>query len=54
MGDSISTRAAYGKALAELCDDENIYVFDADLKKCTMTQYFAEKYTNRFYNVGIA
>ena len=44
MGDSISTRAAYGKALAELCDDENIYVFDADLKKCTMTQYFAEKY----------
>ena len=42
MGDSISTRAAYGKALAELCDDENIYVFDADLKKCTMTQYFAE------------
>ncbi len=54
MGDSISTRAAYGKALAELCDDENIYVFDADLKKCTMTQYFAEKYPDRFYNVGIA
>ena len=54
MGDSISTRAAYGKALAELCADENIYVFDADLKKCTMTQYFAEKYPDRFYNVGIA
>lgn len=54
MGDSISTRVAYGKALAEYGADENIYVFDADLKKCTMTQYFEEKYPNRFYNLGIA
>ena len=54
MGDSVSTRVAYGKALAEYGADENIYVFDADLKKCTMTQYFEEKYPDRFYNIGIA
>lgn len=54
MGDNISTRVAYGKALAECGENENIYVFDADLKKCTMTQYFEEKYPDRFYNIGIA
>ena len=37
MGENISTRVAYGRALEEFGADENIYVFDADLKKCTMT-----------------
>lgn len=54
MGENISTRAAYGQALAEFGADPDIYVFDADLKKCTMTLYFAEKYPERFYNIGIA
>lgn len=54
MGEQVSTRVAYGKALAEFGDRENIFVFDADLKKCTMSQYFEEKYPERFYNVGIA
>lgn len=54
MGENISTRVAYGKALAEFGGDENIYVFDADLKSCTMSQYFAEKYPERFFNMGIA
>ena len=54
MGENISTRVAYGRALAEVGADENIYVFDADLKKCTMTLYFSEKYPERFYNIGIA
>lgn len=54
MGEQISTRAAYGMALAEFGGNENIYVFDADLKSCTMTQYFAEKYPDRFFNMGIA
>ena len=54
MGENISTRVAYGRALAEFGADENIYVFDADLKKCTMTLYFSEKYPERFYNIGIA
>lgn len=54
MGENISTRVAYGRALEEFGADEKIYVFDADLKSCTMTQYFAEKYPERFFNIGIA
>jgi len=54
MGENISTRVAYGKALEEFGNHDHIYVFDADLKSCTMTQYFAEKYPQRFYNMGIA
>lgn len=54
MGQNISTRVAYGNALKEFGGKDNIYVFDADLKSCTMTQYFAEEYPERFYNIGIA
>ena len=54
MGEKISTRVAYGHALEEYGNNENIYVFDADLKSCTMTTYFAEKYPERFFNMGIA
>ena len=54
MGEMISTRVAYGQALEEFGGRENVYVFDADLKSCTMTKYFAEKYPERFYNIGIA
>ena len=54
MSENISTRVAYGRTLAEVGNNENLYVFDSDLKKCTMTEYFAEKYPERFYNIGIA
>lgn len=54
MGEKISTRVAYGRALEEFGSDENIYVLDADLKSCTMTTYFADKYPERFFNMGIA
>ena len=54
MGENISTRVAYGQALAEFGNREDIHVFDADLMNCTMTKYFAEKYPERFYNLGIA
>lgn len=54
MGENISTRVAYGLALAEFGSREDIYAFDADLKSCTMSQYFAEKYPERFFNMGIA
>ena len=54
MGENISTRVAYGRALAEFGGREDIYVFDSDLKTCTMSMYFAEKYPERFFNVGIA
>ncbi len=54
MGEKISTREAYGRALEEFGADENIYVFDSDLKSCTMTTCFAAKYPSRFFNMGIA
>lgn len=50
-----STRVAYGEALVELgAENEKIVVFDADLSHSTQTAMFAEKYPDRFYNLGIA
>ena len=54
MGENISTRVAYGRSLEEFGGRQDIYVFDADLKSCTMTQYFADRYPERFFNIGIA
>ena len=54
MGENISTRVAYGRALEEFGGRDDIYVFDSDLQTCTMTDYFAKKYPERFFNVGIA
>lgn len=54
MGENISTRVAYGEALMELGGREDIHVFDADLKSCTMSKYFADAYPERFFNMGIA
>ena len=39
MGENISTRVAYGLALEEFGDRDNVYVFDADLKSCTTVSY---------------
>ena len=50
----ISTRSAYGEALAEIGADENIIVMDADLRCCTRTEKFAALYPERSFNVGIA
>jgi transketolase len=49
----IATRESFGKALAEL-KDENIVVLDADLSSSTKTNLFKEKYPNRFIQNGIA
>ncbi len=54
MDYTISTRKAYGAALEEVGANPDIVVLDADLKSCTMTCYFAEKYPRRFFNCGIA
>ena len=54
MGECIATRETYGRTLAEIGENEDIVVLDADLTICTMTCYFAEKYPNRFFNIGIA
>lgn len=54
MSDKMSTRVAYGEALEEFGANPSIYVLDSDLKCCTMTKFFAEKYPERFFNIGIA
>ena len=43
----ISTRAAYGEALAEIGADRRIVVLDADLQCCTRTDKFAALYPER-------
>ena len=55
MSDKIATREAYGLALAKFGEKyPNLVVLDADLSKSTFTNKFAEKYPNRFFNMGIA
>ena len=51
----IATRQRYGEELAKLGEDnEKIVVLDADLSSATKTGIFAEKFPDRFINVGIA
>lgn len=54
MADRIATRAAYGKALADLGEKYDFYVMDADLSGSTHTAVFGKKFPDRFVNCGIA
>ena len=55
MGETIATRAAYGKALVELAEKyPDLVVFDADLAGATMTNGFMKAYPERFFDMGIA
>lgn len=55
MADKIATRAAYGKALAELAAKEpDLVVLDADLSGSTMSKDFAAAAPDRFFDMGIA
>jgi len=55
MSNCVATRAAYGDALTALgAVNDKVVVLDADLSHATMTCGFAEKYPERFFNVGIA
>lgn len=48
-------REAYGRALAEYgAVNENIVVLDADTSSSTLTHFFASKFPERFFNIGIA
>ncbi len=48
-------RTAYGETLVELGNEiDNLVVMDADLAHATQTFKFAEKYKERFFNMGIA
>jgi transketolase len=49
-----STRKAFGQALADAGENERIVVLDGDVNNSTYTNQFAEKYPDRFFNVGIA
>lgn len=52
---SQATRVAFGEALARLGgENREIVVLDADLSKSTMTDLFAKKYPDRFFDMGIA
>lgn len=50
----LSTREAYGMALAKLGESYDFFVLDADLAKATQTVKFKEKYPDRFIDMGIA
>jgi len=55
MGQAVSLREAYGKALAELGrENPDIIVLDADLSQSTMTRFFAAEFPDRFFDCGIA
>lgn len=54
MSEKIATRVAYGKALAQIGNNENIVVLDADLSKSTRTDFFQKEYPERHFNIGIA
>lgn len=48
-------REAYGRALADYGDvNEKVVVLDADTSSSTLTHFFASRFPERFFNVGIA
>lgn len=50
-----ATRQSYGEALANLGKKrEDVVVLDADLSSATKTNLFAQKFPNRFFDMGIA
>lgn len=54
MGE-LSMRESYGRALAEYAAlNPKIVAVDVDTSASTLTHFFAAKYPERFYNVGIA
>ena len=51
----IATRDAYGKALAQLCEErEDIVVLDADLSGSTKSGVMKKVAPERHFNMGIA
>ena len=51
----LSMREAYGRALLEYgALNERVVALDVDTAASTLSQFFAQKYPERFFNVGIA
>ena len=51
---NLATREAYGNTLAELKDNENVVVLEADLGHATKSLKFKEVCPQWFFNMGIA
>jgi transketolase len=49
-----ATRDAFGRALEAAGGDTRIVVVDGDVGNSTRTEWFAQKFPDRFFNVGIA
>lgn len=50
-----ATRDAFGEALRDLgADHPELFVVDGDVHNSTRTEWFANEYPERFFNVGIA
>ncbi len=55
MTENIATRDAYGNYLLSLGEkNKKIVVLDADLSKSTKTNKFAQRFPERFFNMGIS
>ncbi|HRN96471.1 MAG TPA: transketolase C-terminal domain-containing protein [Candidatus Levybacteria bacterium] len=53
--EKLATRDGYGTGIVELGEkDENVVVLSADLTESTRANVFAEKFPERFFNVGVA
>jgi transketolase len=51
----MSMREGYGRALADYgAVNPNVIVMDVDTSSSTLTHFFAQRYPDRFFNVGIA
>jgi transketolase len=51
----MSMREGYGRALAEYgAVNPDVVVLDADTSASTLTEFFAQRFPERFFNVGIA
>jgi transketolase len=52
---AISMRESYGKALAAYGErNPDVVVLDADTASSTLSNYFAKRFPERFFNIGIA
>ncbi len=49
-----ATRDGYGEALIELGENPNVVVLTGDLSESTRCEEFAEKFPERFFEVGVA
>jgi len=53
--ENISMREAYGRALAQYGElNRDVVVLDVDTSSSTFSNYFAKRFPERFFNIGIA